>query len=171
MVTRACIARNIVLCDAFEPKGHEKAKVVPMLVSQILRSKGDTVFTVAPSETIAAVAALLNSRRVGALVVLDAEQVAGIVSERDVVRGLAEHGAAALRQPVSSIMTRDVLYADPGETVESLLSRMTDRRIRHLPVCQKDRLVGIVSIGDLVKWKINEVEAEAQDLKAYIAAS
>ena len=142
-----------------------------MLVSQILRSKGDTVFTVAPSETIAAVASLLHSRRVGALIVLDAERVAGIVSERDVVRGLAEHGAAALGQPVASIMTRDVLFADPGETVDSLLTRMTDRRIRHLPVCQKDRLVGIVSIGDLVKWKINEVEAEADNLKAYIAAS
>ena len=142
-----------------------------MLVSQILRSKGDTVFTVTPGETIAAVAALLHSRRVGALVVLDAERVAGIVSERDVVRGMAEHGAASLGRPVSSIMTKDVLYADPGETVDSLLTRMTDRRIRHLPVCKKDRLVGIVSIGDLVKWKINEVEAEADTLKAYIAAS
>jgi CBS domain-containing protein len=142
-----------------------------MLVSQILRSKGDTVFTVTPTETIAAVSALLHSRHVGALVVLDAERVAGIVSERDVVRGVAEHGAAALGQPVSSIMTRDVLFADPGETVDSLLTRMTDRRIRHLPVCQKDRLVGIVSIGDLVKSKISEVVAEAEDLKAYIAAS
>jgi len=142
-----------------------------MLVSQILRSKGDTVFTVGPGETIAAVAALLHSRRVGALVVLDAERVAGIVSERDVVRGMAEHGAASLGRPVSSIMTKDVLYADPGETVDSLLTRMTDRRIRHLPVCKKDRLVGIVSIGDLVKWKISEVEAEADTLKAYIAAS
>lgn len=142
-----------------------------MLVSQILRSKGDSVFTVGPSDTIAAVAALLNSRRVGALVVLDAERVVGIVSERDVVRAVADAGAAALGQPVSGVMTRDVLFAQPGETVDSLLSRMTDRRIRHLPVCQKDRLVGIVSIGDLVKSKISEVEAEADGLKAYIAAS
>ena len=142
-----------------------------MLVSQILRSKGDTVFTIAPAETIAAVAALLHSRRVGALVVLEAERVVGIVSERDVVRALADGGAAALRQPVSGVMTRDVLFAQPGETVDSLLSRMTDRRIRHLPVCQKERLVGIVSIGDLVKSKISEVEAEADGLKAYIAAS
>jgi CBS domain-containing protein len=142
-----------------------------MLVSQILRLKGDSVFTIAPTETIAAVAALLNSRRVGALVVLDAEQVVGIVSERDVVRAIASGGAAALGGPVSGVMTRDVLFADPGETVDSLLARMTDRRIRHLPVCQKDRLVGIVSIGDLVKSKISEVEAEADGLKAYIAAS
>ena len=142
-----------------------------MLVSQILRNKGDTVFTVGPNETISAVAALLHSRRVGALVVLDAEQVVGIVSERDVVRALAEGGAVALGQSVSGVMTRDVQFAQPGETVDSLLSRMTDRRIRHLPVCQKERLVGIVSIGDLVKSKISEVEAEADGLKAYIAAS
>ena len=142
-----------------------------MLVSQILRSKGDTVFTISPTETIASVAALLHSRRVGALVVLDKDAVAGIVSERDVVRAIADGGAAALGRPVSTVMTKDVLFAQPGETVDSLLGRMTDRRIRHLPVCQKERLVGIVSIGDLVKWKISEVEAEADGLKAYIAAS
>jgi CBS domain-containing protein len=144
---------------------------MPMLVSQILRAKGDLVFTVGPAETVAAVAALLNSRRVGALIVLDAERVAGIVSERDVVRALAEGGPAALDKPVSSCMTHDVLFAEPGETVDSLLGRMTDRRVRHLPVCRNERLVGIVSIGDLVKSKISEVEAEADGLKAYIAAS
>jgi CBS domain-containing protein len=142
-----------------------------MLVSQILRSKGDTVFTITPAEPIASVASLLHSRRVGALVVLDNDAVAGIVSERDVVRAIADGGAAALGRPISTVMTRDVLFAQPGETVDSLLGRMTDRRIRHLPVCEKDRLVGIVSIGDLVKWKISEVEAEADGLKAYIAAS
>ena len=142
-----------------------------MLVSQILRSKGDTVFTIAPTETIAAVAALLHSRRVGALIVLEDERVVGIVSERDVVRAMAEGGAAALGRAVATVMTKDVLFAQPGETVDSLLTRMTDRRIRHLPVCLKERLVGIVSIGDLVKSKISEVEAEADGLKAYIAAS
>lgn len=140
-----------------------------MLVSQILKRKGDTVFTTSPSETIAATAALLHQRGVGALVVLEAGHVAGIVSERDVVRAVAERGAEALGAPVSSCMTSNVLFAEPAETVDSLLSRMTDRRIRHLPVCQKDRLVGLVSIGDLVKWKISEVEAEAEGLKSYIA--
>jgi CBS domain-containing protein len=142
-----------------------------MLVSQILRTKGDTVFTVRPAETVAAVADLLHSRGVGALVVLDAERVVGIVSERDIVRAVAVEGASCLKRPVSDFMTVNVLFAEPGETVDSLLGRMTDRRIRHLPVCQKERLVGIVSIGDLVKWKISEVEAEADGLKAYIAAS
>src|SRR3954469_3514676 len=118
-----------------------------MLVSQILRSKGDTVFTVAPTDTIAAVAALLHSRRVGALVVLDAERAVGIVSERDVVRAVADGGGAALDKPVSKVMTKDVLFAQPGETVDSLLTRMTDRRIRHLPVCLKDRLRRGVSVG------------------------
>lgn len=142
-----------------------------MLVSQILRSKGDLVFTARPDETVGEVAGLLNTRKVGALVVLDAERVVGIVSERDIVRAVAEGGAEALSRPVSSCMTKDVLYAEPGETVDQMLSRMTDRRIRHLPVCRNERLVGIVSIGDLVKSKISEVEAEADGLKAYIAAS
>jgi len=142
-----------------------------MLVSQILKLKGDTVFTAAPADSIAEVARLLHSRGVGALVVLEAGQVAGIVSERDVVRALAEGGPDALAAPVSNCMTKDVLYADPGETVNSLLGRMTDRRIRHLPVCHEDRLVGIVSIGDLVKSKLSEMEAEAEGLKSYIAAS
>lgn len=141
-----------------------------MLVSQLLKSKGDLVFTATPTETVAVVAALLHSQRVGALVVLDAEQVVGIVSERDIVRIVAERGGAALDQQVADCMTRDVVFAEPSESVDSLLERMTDRRVRHLPVCHGDRLVGIISIGDLVKSKISEVEAEASGLKAYIAA-
>ena len=141
-----------------------------MLVSQILRSKGDTVFTVSPGDTVQAVADLLHTRRVGALIVLDAERVVGIVSERDIVRVVAEHGANCLGSTIDTCMTRDVIFATPGETVDSLLSRMTDRRIRHLPVVRDGRLAGIVSIGDLVKHKISEVEAEADGLKQYIAA-
>lgn len=141
-----------------------------MLVSQILRTKGDLVFTATPHETVGAICALLHSRRVGAMVVMDGDRVAGIVSERDIVRAMAEGGAGALTRPVSTCMTHDVLFAEPGETVDSLLSRMTDRRVRHLPVCERERLIGIVSIGDLVKYKISEVEAEADGLKAYIAA-
>jgi CBS domain-containing protein len=142
-----------------------------MFVSQILKSKGDLVFTVAPTETVSAVASLLQARRVGALVVLEADQVVGIVSERDVTRAIAADGASALANPVTRYMTRDVHFAEPGDTVDELMGRMTDRRVRHLPVCRNDRLVGLVSIGDLVKAKISEVEAEADGLKAYIAAS
>ncbi|HEX3916312.1 MAG TPA: CBS domain-containing protein [Caulobacteraceae bacterium] len=142
-----------------------------MLVSQILKEKGDMVFTASPSDSVAAVAALLQSRRVGAMVVLDESQnVAGIVSERDIVRVVAEVGAEGLSQPISACMTRDVVFAEPQETVDALLARMTDRRIRHLPVCRASRLVGIISIGDLVKSKIAETVAEAENLKAYISA-
>ena len=142
-----------------------------MLISQILKAKGDLVFTVAPDESLSAVAGQLNQRRGGALVVMEAEQVVGIVSERDLVRAVAKDGPGALSTPINRYMTKDVQFADPGETVDALLSRMTDRRIRHLPVCKAQRLVGLVSIGDLVKAKISEVEAEADGLKAYIAAS
>ncbi|MFZ4604903.1 MAG: CBS domain-containing protein [Caulobacter sp.] len=141
-----------------------------MLVSQILKDKGDLVFTAGPGETVGAVAALLYSRRVGAMVVVDGESVVGIVSERDIVRMVAEEGGGALNRPINVCMTRDVVFATPAETVDSLLTRMTDRRIRHLPVMRDGRLAGIISIGDLVKHKISEIEAEADGLKAYIAA-
>lgn len=141
-----------------------------MLVSQILKTKGDLVFTVSPAETVQSAAALLHARKVGAMVVLDGEDnVVGIVSERDLVRVVAQEGAAGLSRPVSTCMTEDVHFAEPHEAVDDLLARMTDRRIRHLPVCRDSRLVGIVSIGDLVKVKIAEAEAEAEGLKQYIA--
>lgn len=142
-----------------------------MLVSQILKDKGDMVFTASPGDTVAAVAALLLARKVGAMVVLtDERNVAGIVSERDIVRVVAEVGAEGLARPIAECMTREVVFAEPQESVDALLSRMTDRRIRHLPVCREGRLVGIVSIGDLVKSKIAETVAEAETLKAYISA-
>ena len=143
-----------------------------MFLSQVLKSKGDLVFTAQPGDTIAAVAALLHARRVGAMVVVDpAHSVIGIVSERDIVRIVAEAGGEGLSRPVSACMTRDVIFADPGETVDVLLERMTDRRIRHLPVCNGGKLVGIISIGDLVKSKIAETVAEAEGLRAYISAA
>ena len=142
-----------------------------MLVGQILKTKGDTVFTVQPAETVARAAVLLHERRVGAMVVLDGrDDVVGIISERDIVRTLVADGVEALEGPVSACMTTQVIFAEPSETVDALLSRMTDRRIRHLPVCQAGRLVGIVSIGDLVKAKIAEAEAETRNLRDYISA-
>ncbi len=143
-----------------------------MLISEVLRTKGDLVFTVSPSETVGAVAAMLFARRVGALVVIEGERdVVGIVAERDIVRVVAEEGGAGLSRPVSDCMTRDVVFAGPSEMVDALLERMTDRRFRHLPVCEGGRLVGIVSIGDLVKSKIAETTAEAEGLRAYIHAA
>ncbi len=142
-----------------------------MLVTQLLNAKGRQVFTASPEDTLSAIAALLYSRKVGAFVVSDrVGRVVGIVSERDIVRAIAQQGPESLSRPVSEIMTRDVISAGIDETVEVLLERMTDRRIRHLPVMEGTRLVGIVSIGDLVKAKITAVEHEAQTLKAYITA-
>jgi CBS domain-containing protein len=141
-----------------------------VLVSQILKDKGDMVFTASPFETVAAAAALLHSRRVGAMVVLENGDVVGILSERDLVRVVAELGEGGLNKPISDCMTRDVIFAQPHQTVDELLELMTDRKIRHLPVCIDGRLKGIISIGDLVKHKIHEVTAEADGLKAYIAA-
>ncbi len=143
-----------------------------MLIAEVLGAKGDVVFTAAPSETVGAVAAMLFARRVGAMVVVEGDrQVAGIVAERDIVRMVAEEGGEGLARPVSHCMTRDVVLAEPSDTVDQLLERMTDRRFRHMPVCLDGRLVGIVSIGDLVKSKIAETVAEAEGLRAYIHAA
>ncbi len=142
-----------------------------MLVSQILKDKGDLVFTASPQETVGAAAALLHTRRVGAMVVVDVnEAIVGILSERDIVRVIAKEGAGALSKPIAGCMSADVIFAQPDENIDALLERMTDRRIRHLPVVRDGRLAGIISIGDLVKYKISEAQAEAEGLKAYIAA-
>ena len=142
-----------------------------MLVSQILKDKGDLVFTASPNDTVAKAAGLLYERKVGAMVVVDADgSVVGILSESDIVRIIAEQGEASLATPISLCMSSDVLFAQPNETVDALLARMTDRRVRHLPVVVGGKLAGIVSIGDLVKHKISEAIAEAETLKSYIAA-
>jgi CBS domain-containing protein len=141
-----------------------------VLVAQILKTKGAQVHACAPSDSLAEVTAMLHRHRVGAVVVKDADRVVGILSERDVVRALAEAGAGALEQPVRHYMSAEVIFARPQDTVDELMARMTDRRIRHLPVCDEDRLIGIVSIGDVVKTKIAETEHEAETLKAYIVS-
>ncbi len=142
-----------------------------MLIETILRAKGGEVFTVTADATLRAAAAILDEKRIGAIVAVDAEtgSVVGVLSERDIVRRLVQHGAACLEITVAEAMTRNVISIGPKETMHDGLERMTDRRIRHLPVCEGDRLIGLVSIGDLVKWKIVETEAEAAALKSYVA--
>lgn len=143
-----------------------------MLIKHILQEKGAVVHAVEADRTIEEAAALLTANRVGALVVLDcAGALAGVVSERDVVREIAQRGAAGLAEPVALAMTRAVITARLSETVDEALARMSDRRIRHLPVVDGDRLVGIVSIGDLVARKIEAAQAEAAAMRAYIAAA
>lgn len=141
-----------------------------MLVAEILKTKGDAVFTIGPDETVADAAAQLVARQVGALIVCENDRVAGVLSERDVVRALAREGAEALKRPVRDHMTSEVVFAEPAEGVDALMGRMTDRRIRHLPVIKDERLCGVVSIGDVVKSQIDQVTREAESLKSYILA-
>ena len=141
-----------------------------MRAAEILKSKGGDVYSVAPDITLSDACAELDTRRVGALIVCDGERVVGVISERDVVKAVAADGAAGLARPVSAYMTRDVIFAEPGETVAILMGRMTDRRIRHLPVLKDNRLSGVISIGDVVKCQIAEATQEAESLRTYIGA-
>ncbi len=143
-----------------------------MLISSIVREKGSEVFTISAGISLHAAAQELHRRRVGALVVMtDSGRIGGVFSERDLVRELAKRGAAALDGLVAEAMSKTVVTVDPNETVDEALSRMTDRRIRHLPVMADGKLFAVVSIGDLVKAKIAETEAEATAMKTYIAAN
>jgi CBS domain-containing protein len=141
-----------------------------MNVETILRDKGDWVATIRPDATIAEAVETLNRERIGALVVSeDGVGVGGVLSERDIVVALAECGADLLSRPVDAIMTRNVLTCDPADTVRDLMEEMTNRRFRHFPVVKDGRLCGIVSIGDLVKNRLDEVEFEANSLRSFIA--
>jgi CBS domain-containing protein len=142
-----------------------------MLIEQILNDKGREVVSARPGQTLEDIAGILDQRRVGAVVVLDpAGNIAGVVSERDVIRQIARHGGGALEAPVETAMTRTVITVDCRDTVDFALQLMTDRRVRHLPVLRAERLVGVVSIGDLVKFKIAETEAESEAMKGYLSA-
>jgi CBS domain-containing protein len=141
-----------------------------MNVEAILRTKGGAVATIGSDTPVAAAIRELKTRGIGALVVSDDGRTpVGILSERDVVHALADHGAALLTMPVDGLMTRRVVTCRPEDTVSELMARMTERRFRHLPVMQNGALCGIVSIGDLVKSRIEEVEFEADSLRQFIA--
>lgn len=140
-----------------------------MHVKSILQNKGHTVETTRPTATIAEVIDTLRSKRIGVLVVsIDGRSIDGIISERDIVNGLAEHGASLLDNQVESIMTREVRTCTPEDTIHEVMELMTDRRVRHVPVVVNGRLAGIVSIGDAVKFRLHELESEANHLREYI---
>lgn len=142
-----------------------------MLIAHVIREKGAVVHTLPAEATLEQAARELLAKKVGALVVLSAEGgVVGVFSERDLVREIARRGASALRDQVGAAMSREVITARRDESIDDCLARMTDRRVRHLPVVEEVRLVGIVSIGDLVKHRIAVVEAESAAMQAYIAA-
>jgi CBS domain-containing protein len=145
--------------------------VSEMRISDVLRSKGSTVATVPPGATVGRLVEELAKHNVGALVVVDAEAVVGIVSERDIVRRLNERGPGLLDARVSEIMTTSVVTCAPTDSVDSLAATMTERRIRHMPVLVDGKLAGIVSIGDVVKSRIGELESDREQLASYIAGT
>ncbi|GGI08480.1 CBS domain-containing protein [Egicoccus halophilus] len=141
-------------------------------IAAILERKGHEVVTIAPEQTVSEVVAALRERGIGALVVVDGDDgVAGIVSERDVVRHLAEVGGDVLLARVADVMTTPVHTCTPQSTMDELTEQMTERRIRHLPVCEDGRLVGIVSIGDVVKERFEELHDHNRQLESYVAGS
>lgn len=140
-----------------------------MLVEAILKTKGREVVTIPEGASLKAAAEALDANGIGALVVLDArQQPTAVLSERDIVRALALHGEAALARPVSQAMTSAFVTAKLDVTIGELMVLMTDRRVRHVPIVEDGAMLGIVSIGDVVKAKIADMEAEAAALQAYI---
>jgi len=142
-----------------------------MNVAAILKSKGRAVATAKPDMTLQAVIEKLAAKRIGSLVIVGPNgTVAGIISERDIINAIAKQGASCLQQPVSEYMTRQVVICSEADTLDQLMATMTAGRFRHIPVMEDDALVGIVSIGDVVKHHIAEVEMEASALRTYLLA-
>jgi|SRR5689334_10101107 CBS domain-containing protein len=140
-----------------------------MTVNILIAAKGREVTSIEPGATLKSAVAVLSEKRIGALVVLGADhRIVGILSERDIVSALAERGAGALDEPVSRAMTRKVATCTETETIASLMERMTEGKFRHLPVVDQGRLVGIVSIGDVVKHRLQEMERDSAAMRDYI---
>jgi CBS domain-containing protein len=140
-----------------------------MTVKAILSAKGTDVVTIEPTAKVAAATELLAARRIGALVVTGADnRVVGIVSERDIVQELAAHGAASLDLPLTDVMTRKVVTCSAADTIASVMEHMTAGKFRHLPVVDQGRLAGIISIGDVVKYRLREMEREQSAMRDYI---
>jgi CBS domain-containing protein len=139
-----------------------------MTVRTILDSKGHQIVSVEPEAKLAAAVKLLGERRIGAVLVMSKGRIEGILSERDIVRVLGDRGAAALDAPVSEVMTRKVVSCRQNDTVAAIMEMMTTGKFRHLPVVDGERVVGLISIGDIVKWRVQEYEAEQEALRTYI---
>jgi CBS domain-containing protein len=142
-----------------------------MTVAAILRGKPDRLIGLEDSRTLADATRLLTRERIGALIVRNASgDMIGILSERDIVRAIAADGDAAIARPVAAVMTREVLCCEPEDSIADVMAMMTARRFRHLPVKQNGKLIGMVSIGDVVKQRVEEAEGEAAQLREYIAS-
>ncbi len=140
-----------------------------MIVKAILSAKGSDVISIEPTATLETAVRTLTEHKIGALLVLGPDRrVIGILSERDIVRVLAERGAGVLAQPLSQVMTRRVVICSESDTVDVLMERMTTGKFRHLPVVEQDKVIGVVSIGDVVKHRLLEMEQESAALRDYI---
>jgi CBS domain-containing protein len=140
-----------------------------MTVKAILSVKGGNVVSIEPTATLEAAVKTLTDNRIGALLVLGPDRrVIGIVSERDIVRALAERGAGVLKEPLAQVMTRKVVTCSPSEAVQTIMERMTIGKFRHVPVIDQDQVFGIISIGDVVKHRLHEMEKESAALRDYI---
>jgi CBS domain-containing protein len=143
-----------------------------MTVEHILRSKGRNVVSIEPNRTLGEAARLLSERKIGAIIVGDTfRPVLGILSERDIVRAVAARGAAALDEPVSRMMTEKVVTCTGSSAIQEVMEMMTDGKFRHVPVVEGGKLVGIISIGDVVKNRLAEMEAESRAMREYIATA
>ncbi len=140
-----------------------------MDVSSILEVKGSRVETIRPDATIAATAEALARHRIGALIVTEGDEIRGVISERDIVRGLVAHGARLGAATVAELMTKSVLTCRPTDAIESVMAIMTHHRVRHVPVVEDGALVGLVSIGDVVKHRLDALESETSLLRDFIA--
>ena len=138
-----------------------------MNVATILKRKGSGVFTTTSDKSLLDIAKLLQQHGIGCIVIVSDDKIAGIVSERDLLRAIGQAGPKVLEQPVSDFMTKTVITARETDTVDQLMEEMTKRRFRHMPVLEKNRLIGLVSIGDLVKIQISEIEMEAAATREY----
>jgi CBS domain-containing protein len=139
-----------------------------MTVRSILDTKGHQIVSVEPNSPLSAAVKLLSERRIGAVLVMSGGRIEGILSERDIVRVLGERGARVLDEPVSVVMTRKVVSCREKDTVASIMEQMTSGKFRHLPVVEDDKVVGLISIGDVVKWRVKEYESEQEALQNYI---
>jgi len=143
-----------------------------MTVSTILAEKGKTVITAATTDTIADICDVLAKNRIGAVVVIDTGGlIAGIVSERDIVRAISESGTGALTAIISSVMTSTVVTCRQEDAITTVMAHMSDGRFRHVPVVDDDKLIGVISIGDVVKYRIAQAEREAEEMRAYITTA
>ena len=142
-----------------------------MTIASILETKGSNVHTITRDTKVAEVIALLRRHSIGALVVTEDDRVAGVISEHDVLRGLADHGVAALEQTVEGLMNKSPVTCRPGDPASAVMALMSERRTRHVPVVVDGKLAGIVSIGDIVKKRLDEVQSEADAMRDFIATA